>query len=246
MHHRITLRVPCGEELEGLRNDFIANDFFIIRQCIDLDTAQWLQESIAFTDGFRAEPTQFFREHGHGEEIELMHNLFTPIVNLVTFPKRYFRTYGFGILYVEGSELLPHLDLVTNELSATLVFAQDAPYPMYVDKQYQPNTYNARFTTSVDNIPRKQWCELDLRQGDIGVFNGRNHFHFREKLSENINYKGLLMHWSTCVEYLHSSDNLKDDRLCFVKDMEAYAMNSTEVPEENSLESPLYGAAPSG
>ena len=66
--------------------------------------------------------------------------------------------------------------------------------------------------------------EINIQVGDIGFFNGRNHLHFRNKLEENINYRGILTHYSKTIE--NSDDWIKK--------------TSKTPPYENSNGGPLY------
>ena len=143
------------------------------------------------------------------------------------------------MLYNKNSELQPHLDLITNELSSTLCFNSEENYPIYIDKTFIENKYNSRFTIKRENISDRDIIKIDIDIGDIGFFNGRNHFHFRDKLVKDINYKGLLLHWSSCIYCKTSQDNNPDKYQILNKEYyDEHTKNSVEF--ENSLAGPIY------
>lgn len=113
--------------------------------------------------------------------------------------EEYYITYAFAMLYGKGNELLPHLDLIQNEISATTCYLTGRDYPIYISKKYIENNYSERNYENIDNIKNEDKIELNIQFGDIEFFNVRNYLHFREKLEEDINYKGILTQYSKTV-----------------------------------------------
>lgn len=128
------------------------------------------------------------------------------------------------MLYGKGNELLPHLDLIQNEISATTCYATEKDYPIYISKQFIDNNYKERYTEDINNIKEEDKIKINIQVGDIGFFNGRNHFHFRKKLTEDINYRGILTHYSKTI----------------IDSDEWNKKTSEKVPYLNSNGGPLY------
>ena len=233
------LRKIDDREIMELSKFFIENDYFIIKNIISQEDIEYLNSNIKFSNGLKTEPTQFFREHSHDIIIDKIHDDLTKILEKLNLRNKYYRTYNFGMLYNKNSELFPHLDLITNELSATLCFNQEENYPIYIDKNYIVNKYNNRFTTKIENISDKDKIKIDIQAGDIAFFNGRNHYHFRDKLEKDINYKAFLLHWSTCV-YMKTNEynNPSKYQILDQRYYDEYTKNNVEF--ENSPQGPLY------
>ena len=88
--------------------------------------------------------------------------------------------------------------------------------------------------------PSANIVKLNINVGDIGVFNGRNHLHFRDKVTENLNYKAIIFHWSTCIEYkIGLYDNREPSS---IKNIEYYNDNISwgPTPHINSTEGIYY------
>jgi len=139
--------------------------------------------------------------------------------------EEYFPTYLFAMEYIKNAEVFPHLDLIQNEVSSTICYYDTGKYPLYMCKEYIENNYKFRYTIpSSSVIPEEQKIELDIRCGDIGIFNGRNHFHWREKLNDDIILRGILSHYS------FTKPNTEEYKL----------KTSLNVPFENSIKSDIY------
>tara|TARA_Y100001954_G_scaffold160792_1_gene170729 strand:+ start:158 stop:1135 length:978 start_codon:yes stop_codon:yes gene_type:complete len=105
-------------------------------------------------------------------------------------------TYSFALEYDEHSFLPPHLELVYNEISMTLCYFRDNESDLFIDKYWQENKYAERFTAAEDEMPPNGRVErMRLRAGDIGIFNGRNHLHWRDKFATALTWRGILFHF---------------------------------------------------
>lgn len=227
-------------EINELSKFFIENDYFIIKNIISKEDCKYLNDNLIYSDNMRHEPTQFFREHNYDLVIENIHDQVTNILQKISKIKKYYRTYNFGMLYNKNSELLPHLDLITNELSSTLCFNSKENYPIYIDKTFIENKYNSRFTIEREKILDENIIKMEINVGDIGFFNGRNHYHFRDKLTKDIDYKGLLLHWSTCV-YMKTRDEEHYPDKYQILDQQYYDEHiKNEVEFKNSVDGPIY------
>lgn len=213
------------EEINHHRDFLKKNDYVLIKNILTEEAIEYFKNNIRFggTEGV----LQFGRCHnldGDSQEIcedyhKESYELFKRILG-----EEYFPTYAFAILYGKGNELFPHLDLVENEISATTCYVSEKDYPIYISRQFIENNYSERYTEDINNIKEEDIVEINIKVGDIGFFNGRNHLHFRKKLEEDINYRGILSHYSKTKIY---SD-------------EWYKKTSEKPPYLNSYKGPFY------
>lgn len=219
------IRDLSEEEISEYRDFLKKNDYLLIKNILTEEAINYFKDKIKFGD--QAGPLQFGRCHNLKDNSQLVcddyhietFNLYKRILG-----EEYYTTYNFAMLYGKGNILLPHLDLIENEISATTCYASEKDYPIYISKQFIENNYIERYTEDMNNIKHEDIVEINIQVGDIGFFNGRNHLHFRNKLTEDINYRGILTHYSKTVR---NSD-------------EWYEKTSEKVPYLNSNGGPLY------
>ena len=141
---------------------------------------------------------QGFRKHAESEVVRSFHEdlsgLIRGVLGTVHQP-----TYAFAMEYDQNAYLPPHLELVTNEISSTLCFFRSgtADFDLSFDKRWRENKFDDRYTASAEElIPAKQVVKIHLGLGDIGIFNGRNHFHWREREQDTkFVWRGVLFHF---------------------------------------------------
>ena len=66
--------------------------------------------------------------------------------------EEYFSTFAFAMEYINGSEVLPHLDLICNEVSSTICYHDTGIYPLYLCKDFIENNYKNRYTISSSSL----------------------------------------------------------------------------------------------
>lgn len=193
------LKELSNEEIESHRLFFDENHFLLLRDILT-DEAIELFKTIEFSDDSLRDRLQFGRRHGlHMTNDEIVQNYHTETLEFFKriIGEKYFKTCAFAMEYIKGSKVNPHLDFVINEVSTTVCFNTNGNYPIYVDRRFTENNYNFRYTlNSVDEIPEECKVEFCLNSGDIIMFNGRNHFHWRNELTEDITYQAILAHYS--------------------------------------------------
>jgi hypothetical protein len=184
--------------------------------------------TITFNDATLTDKPQFGRKHNN--EFGKLPTILEFQKETLWFYKRilgdaYYATFAFAMEYIKNAEVFPHLDLICNEASSTICYHDTGKYPLYLCKEYVENNYNMRYSIKSSSlIPDDQKIELDIRSGDIGIFNGRNHLHWREKLNEDIIHRGILSHYSYTIG---GSEEYKKK-------------TSEDVPFENSVGSDIY------
>jgi hypothetical protein len=117
--------------------------------------------------------------------------------------------------YNACSELIPHYDNYNMPISSTICYHNDEriEYPLYIDKSYFNNPHPFRLTIDDKNgIPEQNKIKIELNEGDVGIFKGRNHLHWRDK-KDIKDYRALLFHTedytynSELLSYVHPTDN---------------------------------------
>ena len=186
-------------DINKYKEFFKKNDYFILKNIIHKDYLIFLKkinQSISPVEHNIYGSGQFGRNHRNCREFDIFHKeLYNFVKNIIG--EEYYITYNYGIEYKENNELLPHLDLITNELSSTAVFDSEYNYPIFISKEFINNNYNNRFTISLNECLEKYTpIQLNANQGDIIFFNGRNHFHWRHKKNNSLKYMGILTHFA--------------------------------------------------
>ena len=213
------------EEINEYRVFLKNNDYVLIKNILTEEAIKYFTDNIKF--GENLDELQFGRCHNLKDNsqvictdyLEETFKLYKRILG-----EEYYTTYNFAILYGKGNILLSHLDLLENEISATTCYASEKDYPIYISRQFMENNYLERYTDDINNIKEEDIVEINIQVGDIGFFNGRNHLHFRKKLEEDINYRGILTHYSKTIK---DSDEWKKK-------------TSEKTPYLNSNGGPLY------
>lgn len=182
-------------QISQYRDFYKKNEYVLIKDVVTKEGIEYFKNNMTFEDRWLKDEDQFCRRMTGKDShpyIKLFHTVTLEFMQKI-LGAEYHDSYAFGMEYVNGSELHPHMDLVQNEVSATLCYEANQNYPIYVSKNHIRNTSRDRITDK--NIDRNNKFILDIQPGDIGVFNGRNHFHWRDAAPENLSYKGILFHF---------------------------------------------------
>ena len=95
-------------------------------------------------------------------------------------------TYTYLSCYVKGSDLPAHTD--RPECQYTVSFMIDKPdgleWPIYVDKRKEPIKFKGRYRDYINSDNIEHCIPVDCNAGGIMMFNGTDHIHFREHLTE--------------------------------------------------------------
>lgn len=114
--------------------------------------------------------------------------------------KKLIPTYSYYRLYVEGNELVKHVDRKSCKISSTLCLGYDVSN---VDQQMY-NNYNwamwAKGFTGEETA-------INLQPGDMIIYKGDQIEHWREKFL-GLNHSQLFLHYNES----HDHNNLFDDR----------------------------------
>ena len=167
----------------------------IIRNILTKKGFKYLESNIVFDDFHLGNKAQFFRRHNTEISLPSVDRFHKDTKNTIKkiIGNEFETSYSFAMEYVKGSELTPHLDLPNNAISATLCYETNEDYEIFIDKDYRENNSLTRINSQPRD--RNNALKLNIGKGDIGIFNGRNHLHWRNKATDTVSYKALLMHY---------------------------------------------------
>lgn len=189
--------------LAALTRFWKRNDHVVVRDALSADAVRLLERHITF-EQLQAldDPRQFHRVHNDDVCREFINRFLTAarpfyeaVLGLDLLP-----TYGFAMKYIQNSDMDPHYDNLHNPISSTVCYhftPQGAKNPLLLDKAKFANPYTQRMTVAdKDGIPARNVVRMDLEPGDLAVFRGRNHLHWREAIATDMDYRALLLHFS--------------------------------------------------
>jgi len=212
------------EDLENYRLFFLENDYVLLKDILTEEGKEYLNRIEFQSTGI--DRAQFGRNHNNEDFQYIINEYVSDTFDIYKkiIGEQYYSTYAFAMEYVKDNYVNPHLDLICNEVSSTVCYYSDGQYPLYMSSEFMENNYNHRYSLKDHNsIPLENRIKMDIDCGDVGIFNGRNHLHWREKLTDDIKYRALLSHYSYSIG---GTDE-------FNKKV------SEEVPHEHSL-GPIY------
>jgi hypothetical protein len=189
------------ERLHSLTEFWKNNDYLLIADALTPAAIDLLNERIRYGQNDAGE-LQFHRIHNEGDSHHFINQFLGASVEYykLVLAKDLLATYGFAMKYVKNSNLHPHYDNYNNPISSTICYhsaPSDVRIPIYLDRARFSNPYPLRLTVKDrDGIPRANVVSLDLRPGDIGIFRGRNHLHWRDAIADEVDYRAVLLHFS--------------------------------------------------
>ena len=176
------------ENIDILTKFFAENDYLLLKDILTEDIKKYLNENIKFDSPIddAANPIndkiQFYRQHNDmGDDTGSFIQSLLPFYE-VLLNKKLTTPIGFAMKYNSNSELIPHYDNYNMPISSTICYHNEGnyDYPFYIDKTYFNNPHPFRLTVyDKDGIPEENKIKMDMREGDIGIFRGRNHLHWR-------------------------------------------------------------------
>jgi hypothetical protein len=191
------------DEIIKYQNFWLSNEFLIIKNAINPLMLELLRKGIAFSQSLEQNnPRQFFRIHNDSVSNNLIRNFhfsvqhfFEVLLNSDLLPSA-----AFAMKYGVNAELLAHYDNIYTQISSTICFGAE-PFDfintLYLDKSRFSNPYQERITINFrDAIPEENVVKIDLAPGDLAIFRGRTHLHWRDVMQENTEIRALLIHFT--------------------------------------------------
>ena len=177
---------------------FEQNDYVIIRDALTSEIKEYLYKNIEYDKSVLDDKLQFYREHNKKESSNVINNFYQTIKPFYEFllNKKLTNFLGFSMKYNENSDLLPHYDNYNMPISSSICYYNEdkIEYPIYIDKAYFNNPHPFRLTVDdKQGILEKNKIKIDASEGDIIIFRGRNHLHWRDKKFVK-EYRALLLH----------------------------------------------------
>lgn len=111
--------------------------------------------------------------------------------------KKLIPTYTYLSAYVKDSDLPAHTDRADCEYTVSFVInkPEQSKWPIYLHKVKQPVKHKGRS----DFTPPKEECiDVDCNAGGLMIFQGTDHIHFREGLSDDF-YHIVLLHYRSYI-----------------------------------------------
>lgn len=199
---RLFKEVP-REKLQSWINFWQQNEYLFLRDALTPDAVSLLQERITFEEMTCADdPRQFHRVHNDNVCLTFINRFllasksyYSAILSVDIAP-----AYAFAMKYIKNSDMEPHYDNFNNPISSTVCYhftPEHLSNPIFVDRARFENPYPRRVTIKDrGGIPVENVVEMNLRAGDIAIFRGRNHLHWRNFVSDEMDYRALLLHYS--------------------------------------------------
>jgi hypothetical protein len=179
------------------------NEYLVIRNALTSDVRRLLEETIRFEKSRSADdPRQFYRTHNDEENKGFVRDFLIQARDYyeVALATDLMPTYAFAMRYGRNSDMQPHYDNFDNPVSSTVCYhfsPEGECNPLYLDKARFLNPFTRRVTIKDrGGIPRENAVRIDLRPGDIAVFRGRHHLHWRDPIEVDMDYRALLLHFS--------------------------------------------------
>jgi len=191
------------EELASLAEFWRANEYLVVPNALTPGAMELLREEITFNelnnmDDYR----QFYRVHNDKSCFQFIQKIFAASLGFyeAILGSRLLQTNAFAMKYIKNSNLIPHYDNLHTPISSTVCYhftPEGADNPLFLDRAKFFNPYTARVT--VDDkagIPETNIVRIDLSPGDIAVFRGRTHLHWRQAIENEMDYRAILMHFT--------------------------------------------------
>jgi hypothetical protein len=178
------------------------NDYLFIENALTPDAVTMLRDRVMFDkQNALDDPRQFYRIHNDEDSTTLINRFMLASVDYyeAILGINLLSSYAFAMKYIRDSDMDPHYDNYNNPISSTVCFhslPENVENPLYLDRARFLNPYTMRLTVKDRyGIPLTNVVRLDLKPGDIAIFRGRNHLHWRDLIREGLDYRALLLHF---------------------------------------------------
>ena len=183
---------------ESLKNEYDRKGFTIIPGIISKYECNKISKLLVMKP--TGKKSQFFRAHSidNSIPIEIMNKLSKHVSDFCGKPV--YPSYAFAIEYKQQDKdvMEAHYDTFANPISMTLCIENNGnnstSSPLFIDPAKFNNPFLSRVTISTGHVDIKNKVGLDLNEGDLGIFRGREHLHWREHTNSE-NFKGILIHF---------------------------------------------------
>lgn len=231
----VVFKNVSDEKIDNLSKQFLENDYCLLKDVLTDEIKEYLKNKITFHgNDLLTDKRQFYRSHHDEQCTDIIDNFLIAIHPFyeIILKKSLNDVRGFSMKYNDKSDLLPHYDNYDMPISSTICFFNEEKieYPIYLDKDYFKNPYLYRLTVDdKSGIPYENKIKIDINEGDIGIFRGRNHLHWRDRLDIK-DYRAILLHMQDYsykgehISYSTNADvnNIKNINEYFLTDLDSY------------------------
>ncbi|ADU13920.1 hypothetical protein [Asticcacaulis excentricus] len=191
------------QEIEQLKAFWLENEYLKIENALTPEAVALIDKHVTFNHREALDdPRQFYRMHNDGEcgdFIDQFHMAAHEYYELL-LSSELLRCAAFAMKYVRNSDLLPHYDNILTQISSTVCYKfgpDGAENPLFLDRAKFLNPYQQRVTVKdKENIPSENIVRIDLKPGDLAIFRGRTHLHWREAIDGEMDFRAVLIHFS--------------------------------------------------
>lgn len=214
---------------------FENNDYTVIKDILTDEIKDYLYNNIIYDSKTLNDKMQFYREHNDPSCTNIIIEFYETIKPFYEhiLDKKLTKFIGFSMKYNENSELMPHYDNYNMPISSNICYhnLEKIDYPIYIDNAYFNNPHPFRLTINdKKSIPEKNIIKINANEGDIVIFRGRNHLHWRDKKYIK-DFRALLLHTEDytyngkLISYIHNTNEYKKADINNVKNINTYALN---------------------
>lgn len=210
------------EKLKAAADFWNKNDYLVVENALTEDAIALLNQNITYESNLaKNDPVQFYRTHNDPTSdvfvrrfLEESTAFYSAILAGELHP-----AYTFAMRYSKNSDMDPHFDNYNNPISSTVCYhfsPDDVSNPIYLDRACFQNPHTHRVTVKDrDGIPAENVIEINLKAGDLAVFRGRNHLHWRKRIVDELDYRAILLHF---FDYRYKDEtNWGNDTIPFVQ-----------------------------
>jgi hypothetical protein len=221
-------------DFEVERIFFENNDYIVIKNILTNEIKEYLFKNIEYDKSVLDDKLQFYREHNKSESSDMIHKFYQAIKPFYEYvlDKKLTKFLGFAMKYNENSDLKPHYDNYNMPISSSICYYNEdnIEYPIFIDKAYFNNPHPFRLTVDdKKGIPPENIIKIDATDGDIVIFRGRNHLHWRD-LKYVKDFRALLLHTEDytyngkLISYMENSDTITKVNIHDIKNINIHGL----------------------
>lgn len=185
-------------DTETLAKDFKEKGYVVLRGVLAETHCKKIYDAMNFIPTKKR--SQWFRSHSDNANVanSIMSQLRGYIERIAE--STLWDSYSFGIEYSKQTDntMEGHYDTSENPISLTFCIHSsqgDAKNPICIDKASFSNPLSSRLTISdITDIDDTCVDRVDLKVGDLCIFRGREHLHWREN-TDSDKYAAILCHY---------------------------------------------------
>lgn len=185
-------------DIESHARTFKEKGYLVLKGVLSQEHCESIYNSINFVPTKKR--SQWFRSHSDNSDVaDLIMSQLRGFIEMIV-GSRLWDSYSFGMEYTKkaNNTMEGHFDTSENPISLTFCIhssERDAKNPICIDKTSFSNPFCSRLTISdITDIESIRVEKFDLKVGDICLFRGREHLHWREN-TDSERYAAVLCHY---------------------------------------------------